>query len=399
MSTGCLRYLWVFVCSCAFMGVGAAQPAIDNNGRFAVEIRSADGLGPLNATTPEYVTIPDASNYVTSSLFYGSSLRRLTNAPTGTDQPSALRLEYKVEGDTVFITATVFHGDFDQQNTPSSLDKLRRQTLATHSGKLNDSVTLPELEQVGLEPVTLRIVTAQSESPYRPLTRSDAPSIQMEYAPFDRNFGTLTLHNLSSKAVNAFRVGSSEETGSGDGMEEDKGGLPVLVAPDSSFQTRIGVPHSGRPVNGIFVEDPQPQYVILQSVLFADGSYEGEARFAAEMAAREFGAKVQHLRIKRLAGPILADGSLDDESKIDRIRAAIQQLSTSPDAETVAQFHAQYPALPEDALTKAESYLGRAMKSENESMNHLIQENEPMFQQNRQRLTLARWWAAIAEGH
>jgi hypothetical protein len=39
------------------------------------------------------------------------------------------------------------------------------------------------------------------------------------------------------------------------------------------------------------------------------------------------------------------------------------------------------------------------MKSENESMNHLIQENEPMFQQNRQRLTLARWWAAIAEGH
>jgi hypothetical protein len=103
------------------MGVGAAQPAIDNNGRFAVEIRSADGLGPLNATTPEYVPIPDASNYVTSSLFYGSSLRRLTNAPTGTDQPSALRLEYKVEGDTVFITATVFHGDFDQQNTPRAV--------------------------------------------------------------------------------------------------------------------------------------------------------------------------------------------------------------------------------------------------------------------------------------
>jgi len=374
------------------MGVSGAQPPTDH-GRFAVEIRSTDGLGPSN------VTIPDASNYVTSSLFYGSSLHRITNAPAGTDQPSALRLEYKVEGDTVFITATVFYGDFDLQNTPSSLEKLRRQTLATHSGKLNDSVVFPELEQVGLEPVTLRIVTAQSESPYRPLTRSDAPSVQMEYAPFDRTFGTVTLHNLSSKAVNAFRVGSSDETGSGDGMEEDKGGLPMLIAPESSYQIRMGVPHSGRPVKGTFVEDPQPQYVILQSVLFADGSYEGEAQFAAEMAAREFGAKVQRLRINRVAEPILADGSLNDESKIDRIRAAIQQLSTSPDAETVAQFHAQYPAFPEDALTKAESYLGRAMKSENESMDHLIQENEPMFQQNRQRLTLARWWTAITEDH
>jgi hypothetical protein len=384
--------LWAFVFSYAFMGVSGAQPPTDH-GRFAVEIRSTDGLGPSN------VTIPDASNYVTSSLFYGSSLHRITNAPAGTDQPSALRLEYKVEGDTVFITATVFYGDFDLQNTPSSLEKLRRQTLATHSGKLNDSVVFPELEQVGLEPVTLRIVTAQSESPYRPLTRSDAPSVQMEYAPFDRTFGTVTLHNLSSKAVNAFRVGSSDETGSGDGMEEDKGGLPMLIAPESSYQIRMGVPHSGRPVKGTFVEDPQPQYVILQSVLFADGSYEGEAQFAAEMAAREFGAKVQRLRINRVAEPILADGSLNDESKIDRIRAAIQQLSTSPDAETVAQFHAQYPAFPEDALTKAESYLGRAMKSENESMDHLIQENEPMFQQNRQRLTLARWWTAITEDH
>jgi hypothetical protein len=376
------------------MGVSAAQPAIDHNGRFAVEIRNADGQGP-----PNYVTIPDASNYTTSTLFYGSSLRRLTNAPTGTDQPSALRLEYKVEGDTVLITATAFYGDFDQQNTPVSLEKLRRQTLATHSGKLNDSVVFPEMEQVGLEPVTLRIVTAQSESPYRPLTRSDAPSVQMEYAPLDRTFGTLTLHNSSSKAVNAFRVSSSEETGSRDAMEEDKGGLPVLIAPDSSYQARIGVPHSGKPVNGTFVEDPQPQYLILQSVLFADGSYEGEARFAAEMAAREFGAKVQRLRIKRSAEPILADDSLDDESKIDRIRAAIQQLSTDPDVETVAQFHAQYPAFPEDALTKAEGHLGRAMKSENVSMDHLIQENEPIFKQNRQRLTLARWWTAIAEGH
>jgi len=386
------RCLLVITFSYECMGVVAAQPPT-KDGRFAVEIRSA------NVTTPEYVTIPNSNTLAFNSLFYGRSLHRLENAKAGTDQPSLLKLDYKVEGDTVFITATVFYGDFDQQSSSVPFERLRRQTLATHSGRLNDSVAFPEMERAGLEPLALRIVTAQSDNPYLPLTRSDVPSVQIDYTPVYRTFGTVTLRNLSKKAVNAYKVGNSGETGSGVGIEEEKGGLCALIAPGSSYQARIGIPHSGRTVNETFIEDPQPQYLVLQSVLFADGSYEGDQRIAAEMAEREFGDHVQLVRIGRLARTILAEERLDDAAKIERIRNAIQQLSAQPDSEILAQFHAQFPAFSEDVLTKAESNISHAMKGESSSMDHLIEENEPILRQNRTILPLAQWWAAISECH
>lgn len=395
MSARILRYLSIFVLSYVYVGISVAQsPAA--HARFAIEIPSFNGPLPYYVTIPEAVS-PSASPCTTFS--YDHSLERLANAGAGVEQPSTLQLEICVKGDTLLFTPTVYYGDAGRQSPPASEEKLPSQTLATHSGKLNDIVSFPEMEQVGLEALTLHIVSAQSDFPYHPLTRSDVPSVQIECAPVDRTSCTLTLHNLSNKAVDGVRIGSSEEKNSGSGMEVVKGGLPAVIAPNSSYQMTAGVPHSGKTVDGTFVEDPKPEYMILQTVLFADGSYEGEERYAAEMAAREFGTDVQLSHIKRLAEPILANDSLDDESKIERIRAAIQQLSTNPDSDTIAQFHTQFPAISEGALTKAESSVAQAMKSENEAMDHLIQENEPIIQQNQTRLTLARWWTAMTEGH
>ena len=109
--------------------------------------------------------------------------------------------------------------------------------------------------------------------------------------------------------------------------------------------------------------------MILQTVLFDDGSYEGDAGSAAEMAAEECGADLQRLRIKRLAEPILRQDGLDDKSKIERIRAAIRQLSSVPDPETIAQFHDRYPAFSRADLTKAEPHLSPAMGGEKELMD------------------------------
>ena len=395
MSARTFRYLIVFALGYVCAGNTVAQsPAA--HARFAIEFPGFDG--PL----PYYLTVPEAASPTSSpctTFSYHQNLNRLANAGAGVEQPSALQWEICAKGDSVLITPTVYYGNYDHQNPPAPLDKLRSQTLATHSGKLNDTVTFPEMEQAGLEPLTLHIVTAQSDIPYHPLTRSDAPSIQIEYAPVDRTIGNLSLHNQSNKAVDAFRIGTSDETRSGSVTQVLKGGLSAVIAPNSSYVLSLGVPHSGKTVDGTFIEDPQPQYVTLQAVLFADGSYEGDERDAAEMAAAEFGARVQHLRIEHLADPILADDGLDDESKIEHIRTAIQQLSANPDSETVAQFHAQYPAISEGALTSAESKLRPAMKNELESMDHLIQENEPILQQNRSHITFAKWWTAMTESH
>ena len=386
--------LFIFVYVCARAGV-AQTPA--PQARFAVEFLGENGFPPT------YAMISDTaltSSHSCSTLYQEGSLGRLANANTGAEQPSALRWKVCVEGDTFSFTPIVIFGPLDRANQFAPLTMLRHQTLATQSGRLNDPITFPEMEEVGLEPMTLRVVNAQSDSPYRPLTHSDAPSVLIDYTPVDREGGMITLRNLSGKAVDAFRIGRFQEEGS---QEESSigsyksDGFSSVIAPGASHRMHIGIPHSGKMVNGMFVEAPKPQYMVLQSVLFADGSYEGDEQTAAKMAAKVFGAQVQLVRIERVVGPILAEKGPDDVAKIGRIRTAIQHLSTQDGPETVAQFRSQYANFPAAMLTHAESNIASAMKEEDESVDSAFQENASSFfqQHHRSSFTLAQWWAMI----
>lgn len=230
------------------------------------------------------------------------------------------------------------------------------------------------------------------------MTRSQASSVLIDYTPVDRNGGVVTLRNLSSKAVDAFRIGYFQSDGSPG--ESSFGsckcdGISSLIAPGATHRMSVGIPRSGRTIDGVFVESPKPQYMVLQSVPFADGSYEGDEQVAADMAAEVFGAQVQLARIESLVDPILAEEDLDDVAKIARIRAAIPQLSAAPSPETIAQFHAQYASFPEEMLRHAESAIGSAMKAEKRSMDSLFEVNEPIFKQHRSSLTLAKFWAMM----
>lgn len=382
--------LLAFVCVSARSGV-AQTPA--PQARFAVEILG-ESLYPL------YATIPAATSQNSCSTFnYQGRLRRVTNANAGIEQPSGLQIEVCVQGDTFLITPIVFYGEVNQPLWFTSLQKLRRQALAAHAGKLNESVVFPEMEEVGLEPITIRIVTNEPRSPYRPVTRSEVSSVLIDYTPVDRREGMITLRNLSGKAVDAFRIGRFQEEGSREesGIGSYKSnGFSSVIAPGASHQMHIGIPRSGRMVNGVFVEAPKPQYMVLQSVLFADGSYEGDEQMAAKMAAKVFGAQAQLVRIERVVEPILAEKGPDDLAKIERIHAAIQQLSTQAGPETIAQFHTQYANFPAAMLLNAESNIGSAMKEENESMDGQFEENEPFYKRHpHASFTLAQWWAMI----
>jgi hypothetical protein len=94
----------LFACICVCMGPGVAQTPADH-ARLAIEFPG------FNGPFPAYVAIPEAASpnpSSCSSFSYDHSLTRLANAGAGLDQPSALRLEICVKGDTVFITPTVF---------------------------------------------------------------------------------------------------------------------------------------------------------------------------------------------------------------------------------------------------------------------------------------------------
>lgn len=341
--------------------------------KLAVEFPGEGGFPPHYVTVTGYcLTAP----YPCSSLFYDKDLRRLRGVSATSSEPSALRLEYKPADDGISISASIFYGDFDRQETPLSLEKLPRKTIGPYLVKRNDSITLSDLAKFGLVPLTLRVVSGQPVNPWHPILRSNAPSLKISYKQLDRTSGIVTIRNLSEKAVMAFRLWTSaaenSRYGSGQGLSSLPGKKPA-IAPRGISRVQMGVDISAKPVNGVYVFH-RPVFLTLQSVLFEDGSYEGDKRTAEKMAARILGSQVERQRVARLAKPILGHPQSDDESEIKAFLAAVKQLSEEPDAQMVARLRAEFGNLTPEALTDVRRQMSMGMREEKESVNGLYRE-------------------------
>ncbi len=368
--------------------------------KFAVEIPRPQGL------PPSYVTLGTRGYF--SSFFYDAGLRRTTGGDPNRRQPTALRLEYKVERELVLIKASVFFGDFDRQTTPVSLYKLPSETVGTYSAGLSQSVTLSELVQFGLEPLTLRIVPASPPSSVRPQTFSKAPSVRIEIVGEDRTFYKVALHNLSAKGVTALSLdmpvkGGGGGQGAGDWLHDliVKGGgggqeasdwLHDLIAPGATYQLQFGIPHSGSMSTGHFVEDPPPPVLVLEAVFFTNGSYEGDPEAAAEIAAQRIGSETRRQQVDQLIAAIMADAQSDDDVKVASIRSAVAQLTEEPDPQMVENVRSQFPGLSDDAVQRVKVSLRVGLNNEKQSVTFGLDEFERRKAMSGG-YTLATWWS------
>ena len=370
----------------------AVAQASDRNPAFALEIRGSDVHTPNT-----YLNVADGG----STTYYDGSLQRLPGRDPNAPEPSALTLSYKLAGDELSITATVFYGkyEYDRQAKTVWLGKLPHQIAATGSGRLNDVVTLSALKEVGLKPLMFRIVAAQPEHPYHPGTQSKAPSLQFEYAPVDRHFGTLIIHNSSKKAVTAFSL----DNGAGAGEGRETRGLGELVGPGETAKIDIQAPTWGWNRQGNYIYSSEPPPLILEAALFADGSYEGDEKKAQPLLARGIGASVQWQRIETYVEPLIAEAgsnsagsNSNDEAKIKRIRAFVSQLADEPDPKMVADFLAQFPDLSDHQRPWAKSLIASGMHNEKIRVDTMALNFEQDLEANvTLRPTLAAWGPTV----
>ena len=114
--------------------------------RFAVEIPGPDGR------PPHYVILQERAPLGQSSLVSCGSLHRLQQPDAigdGRPRPGALQLGYEVKGDAVVVTVSVLFGVCDERDTLTWRQGSSEEKLATYSLRLDESVKLKELEQVG----------------------------------------------------------------------------------------------------------------------------------------------------------------------------------------------------------------------------------------------------------
>lgn len=345
-----------------FLLAGCALAQAPPEARFAIEIQDRDG-GPST-----YLMLYDGP---------GRALR------SDHRQQATLRLDYKLDGGVVRIEASVFRGKLDETADPGTIDALPWQKAGSYSAVLNQTVALLELEQFGLEPVTLNIVPAQPPVSVRPQTASNAPSVRIEIVREDRNSYTVAVHNMSHKTVKGVSIEMSGEDDRGLSKSTDT--LRRLIAPGGSYQTNVGKSRSGSVESGRYVEDPPPMLMTLETAYFEDGSYEGKPGAAAMIAAHEG----QQRRVKSAIAEVMADAAAGEDVKIARIRSALDQLPAEPDPQAIEDLRSRFPGLTDADMTRIRVAMKGALDVEKRSVTQTLD-------QLRQG-TLALWWKATQE--
>jgi hypothetical protein len=356
--------------------------------RFALEV-SEDGFPPRFVIVPEGDRVGELA-----SVFFGSSLHPLPGHDAGNSektQTSAVKLVCKVDGDAVAITATVIFGPFDNTDTSLSLQGHPQEKIGTYSPHLNESIVLQEMEQFGLQPWTIKIVNAQMPTPASLPALNEVPSIRPEILGSDLEGYRIALRNLSSRAVTAFLVETTLDHNSNFQESNDRG---VLIAPGANHEFRLFCNTSASVTSSGIAPDPAPCAFILKAALFADGSYEGDASAAADLAARPVAAQFQSRRVHELIDNILADSALDDTSKLARIRSELPKLFEQSDPAILEQIQLRFPGLPPAGLGSVNASINGALAGEKQRALRALGEFEKLSKKDPSSRSLAQWWIA-----
>jgi hypothetical protein len=315
--------------------------------RFAIE---------LPGSPPSHALAFDGGGSSTQIEF--SSLTETSWRAQTTDAPVTLQLDFSAERDRARIVSYAIY-------------PTHRNKLGDHRARLNESVKLTELQNLGYQPFTLRVLPVTPPPRPMPAVLSDAPSIRMEVVKQNWDSVTLAVHNLSPHAVLAYAVGQ------------------VKTSRDHSYNSTGGsIAFPAIPAGGtITVEQDRADPIAFRCALFDDGSWEGDPDIIAQIKTQRAATEAMTRQIDDLAAPILADTSLDDAARIDRIRAGIDALPEKPAPEVIRRALA---GLPVHRLSDAQQHL---LEYDLHSLKWHAAANLDQFKPGG-RITLAQFWAA-----
>lgn len=263
--------------------------------------------------------------------------------PQDTAPLTRIRIRPVLDRDGVSIKIGAVFDDSQPANAPGPKYGEKEQTIASYFAREGETITISELEQFGFEPLVLRVVRYQPR-PFPEPSAKVLPEVvnalksvafvdlQSE-EPLSHSY-QLTLQNLAARSIVALTIGFQQSH-----TETIEGGVKPLMLPGAIFKTSVG------PSGSITPETSRPTLVI-GTVLFDDGSYEGDVVAAAEMAARSKGRQIQFSRCLQLLQGLPDQPAQETIRAIQEVRAAVEKLRIDVDATLVEELKSQFPLLP-----------------------------------------------------
>jgi hypothetical protein len=327
------RYLILAQTLCCLLatGVASAQDASPGPPSLALMISGANGSQASTTTVPP--------TGVATQWF--PMFERLPGwkEPEGALPILAVRFARRMDGARANVRVTIHRGVkfYDVE-----------EFVSEYNAAAGDSYVVKELEKFGIKPFEFSVVKNVEAEPRAVAAKFHTTSLEAVSVGVDQKLSMvkLVLRNLSTKDVVALKletrygeqtVGTRWPLGVEGRPIVEAGGVGEVMMAYGDRAERKGDGYAPLP----------PDAVVVESALFADGSYEGELQAASHSAADYAGYRIYISRVLELARQTLNSGDADKPGAGARFKQGVLALGRDADPYTVGEVYNAYPGLAE----------------------------------------------------
>ena len=291
--------------------------------------------------------------------------------PAGFLPVKAVNILSRLEGDAVRVSVSVFVGvkEFEKE-----------EPVATYMVREDEKVVTDALKKFGVEPFGIMVSRVSPISTNLPQVVNKTDSIAV--LNIEANGSTLPsyklqLRNLSGKNVVAMGINvlvDGRERMSA--MPQGKEGQP-LIAANSTHELNVSAAHNAQmTLHGYAPDSPPNQEILIKSVVFGDGSYEGDAKIAAPFRAFTIGRKIQIEKVVPLIKDALNELEQAGPQAIEKFKTRLASLSNNVDVRIADRLREEFPSLDEQSKTELTTSIEVALSGVKFDLLKSLQEME-----------------------
>ena len=294
----------------------------------------------LEGRPPSYQPVP-WSNMPRGGTWYALFGRvKGWHLPAGSQPTKAVRVVPYLEGDTVKVTVSVLRGIKFQDV---------EDMVASYGVRENEELSVAALKKFGVKPFAIKVIRVAPQVSDFPSIVNNTKSVEVVgIEPMVSSFPRykLSLHNLSDKNISALKVhilvdGKRSITLMPQG---DDGEHLIKARSNSELKVPLQTRAQATP-GGYEPASPHDQQIVIASLVFEDGTYEGEAESAATYLGFAAGRKTVMKRVL----PLLESALLTSTSP-EQLRMQLSALSYDADDADVDALAGAFPALDRPRL-------------------------------------------------
>lgn len=332
----------------------------------------------------------------------------------GTFTPSRIE-SWKPSSNEATVDDVIFKIDRDGETVIAHLsvrlENEKQVMVGTYRLREGETIKTEDLTKFGLEPLVLKVVKARPafsdpSPPIMPKVVNKTKTVEVvgfyQEAAAPEDF-RLTLRNVSSKsiiAVDLFMPSANGNGGSGLQSRGDKTHPVMFPGGISVHDIDIGTSRCGRMTPDGFVPDVAlQQTLIIRTVVFDDGTYDGLVEPAAEMEAQRRGLNIQRRRILRLLQEPKKTNDGELLRTLDELKEQAYALGKTADASVALELRALFPSFDEKSKGSLLQIIEGGLRDGKLELLRYINDFEEMQKQPGEHITFGEWLKQTAANY